>query len=324
MKQIIVFIALIVLLFFPLSNLHAMECQILNEEGYAFNSAKAGDTVYFKSTYAYKKSKKLSWSLAVSLPSIDMRNNKTSAKYNGYFSHEGSLANKSRLIPVLIPEDQFINGVATFKYSLTGNGKCSVNLNIVQDPAPDTTGRLKIFVTSQAHIGDFANDPYLTGATGIARADDFCNKDSNKPSDAYYKALLVDGINRDAVKMIDWVLHPNTTYYRSDNITEIGTTTANAIFPSAYADLTNSIQDRTNYDENSHDLYLVWTGLANSTDFTAGSSSQWSFKCNNWSYEGNLYCGTLGCSYQKDALAFSSGGCYGCSMKVRLYCVEQP
>jgi hypothetical protein len=323
MKQTIFFIALGVFLFFSLSNLHAMECEIVDEGGYAITSAKAGEAVYFKSTYSYKKSKKLSWSLSVSLPSTNTKNNKTSVKYAGYFSHEGSLGDKSRLIPVLIPEDNFIQGTATFTYTLTGNGKCSVNLNITQVPGPDMSGRLKIFVTSKGHIGDFANDPYLIGATGIARADDFCNKDSNKPSSANYKALLVDGINRDAVKMIDWVLQPNTTYYRADNITVIGATTPNAVFPTAYVDLVNCIHDGSGYGSDPDDYYKfypVWTGLANATNFAAYPS----LNCNNWSDGTKNYAATRGSSREKNAFAFYFHAGFSCDYEYKLYCAEQP
>jgi hypothetical protein len=325
MKRVIIFIALGIYLSSYISELHAMECKIVDADGRAIYSANAGELVYFQSTYTYNKSKKLTWNLMVSLPSIDMKKYKTSIKQNGYFYHERSLNNEVRLISIVIPKDYFVEGTTTFKYTLTGNGNCDVSLNILQDSEPDKPGahRLKIFVTSKGHIGDFANDPYLTGTTGIAKADNFCKKDTNKPSDANYKALLVDGINRDAVNSLDWVLQPNTTYYRSDNITEIGTTTATAIFPTAYADLTNTIDDVSGYNNNPDDYYetfAVWTGLANSTNFTADYSN-----CHNWSNGTNQYSSTAGKFSEKGALAFSGGGStFGCTFKFKLYCVEQP
>jgi hypothetical protein len=132
----ILFLLLGVCLLLFISDLHAMECQIVDEEGNAINSVNAGELVYFKSTYAYSKSKKMAWNLMVTLPSVDLKNYKTSMKHNGYFFHEGSLENKSRLIPIVIPNDTFIEGNATFKYTLTSNGNCYAYLNIQGAPPP--------------------------------------------------------------------------------------------------------------------------------------------------------------------------------------------
>ncbi len=80
---------------------------------------------------------------------------------------------------------------------------------------PGVSQGLKIFVTARVHGGDFANDPFLAGASAVAKADAFCNSDPAKPSAATYKALLVDGVNRDAKTLVNWVLQPNTAYYRA-------------------------------------------------------------------------------------------------------------
>ena len=66
--------------------------------------------------------------------------------------------------------------------------------------------KLKIFVSSSLHHGDFANDPTLSGATAMEKADAFCMRDSNRPTGgSISKALLGDGVNRDAVTLTDWV-----------------------------------------------------------------------------------------------------------------------
>ena len=76
-----------------------------------------------------------------------------------------------------------------------------------------------------------SNDPLLSGSNAIEKADSFCNNDPNKPNSSTYKALLVDGITRDAISLTDWVLESNTTYYRPYDNVEIGATTNTAIIP---------------------------------------------------------------------------------------------
>lgn len=152
MKRTILFLFLGVCLFLFISELHAMECQIVDGEGNVIYSADAGELVYFKSTYAYSKPKKLAWNLMVTLPSVDLKNYKTSMKHNGYFFHEGSLENKSRVIPIVIPKDDFIEGNATFKYTMTSNGNCYVYLTILQDSEPPSTSTLTATAVSSSRI----------------------------------------------------------------------------------------------------------------------------------------------------------------------------
>jgi len=152
MKRTILFLFLGVCLFLFISELHAMECQIVDEEGNAISSADAGELVYFKSTYAYSKSKKMAWNLMVTLPSVDLKNYKTSMKHNGYFFHEGSVENRSRLIPIVIPNESFIEGNATFKYTLTSNGNCYVYLTISQDSEPPSASTLTATAVSTSRI----------------------------------------------------------------------------------------------------------------------------------------------------------------------------
>ena len=152
MKRKILFVSLGVFLFLWVSNLCAFECEIVNEEGNAINSANAGEVVYFKSIYAYSKPKKLAWNLMVTLPSVDLKNYKTSMKHNGYFFHDGSLENKSHVVPIVVPKDNFIEGNATFKYTLTSNGNCIVYLNISQDSVPPSESTLTVTAVSSSLI----------------------------------------------------------------------------------------------------------------------------------------------------------------------------
>jgi hypothetical protein len=66
---------------------------------------------------------------------------------------------------------------------------------------PSVSTGLKIFATDEKHVSDFANDPTLAGSNAIEKADNFCNTSLGKPSNATYKALIVDGSLRDAVTL---------------------------------------------------------------------------------------------------------------------------
>jgi hypothetical protein len=178
-------------------------------------------------------------------------------------------------------------------------------------PADRVSSGLKIFVSSRSHVGDFLNDPYLTGGDAIQKADDFCNTDPNKPDGNTYKALLVDGVIRDGKTRTNWVLTPNTTYFRPHGDVVIGSTTASAIFGAFYAPLTNSVDAAAI-------TRFVWTGLGSASDFAAGSN------CGRWS-DGTIGgTGGIGIASQVNGDAFHSfdGACSLTDMHV--YCVQQP
>jgi hypothetical protein len=203
--------------------------------------------------------------------------------------------------------------VALFLTSCGGNGGNG-------DPTPTLSTGLKIFATASIHVGDFANDPLLQGANAISKADYFCNKDPNKPNKSMYKALIVDGINRDAVSNIDWVLVPNTMYYRSYGNIEIGQTVSTAIFPVLYANLSNSIADQL---PGSSDPYVwvnnAWTGIGNPSNYAVGAD------CAGWTIGDNSSSAVYGTSYQTGVLSITAGGSSaGCLQELSLYCVEQP
>ena len=182
----------------------------------------------------------------------------------------------------------------------------------VQPPSPNS---LKIFVSSSLHHGDFANDPTLSGLTAMEKADDFCMQDANLPLDgSVYKALLVDGINRDAVTLTDWVLQPNTTYYRPNGV-KIDTTDDNAIFLAFWRDMKNSIgKDDGDASQN------AWTGIVDASDFSTNASSH----CSGWSSSGTGI-GGFGTRIAKDRAAFDwYGGGSACWIAQHIYCVEQP
>jgi hypothetical protein len=173
---------------------------------------------------------------------------------------------------------------------------------------------LRIFVTAEDHYGDFANDPNLIGNNWTEKADDFCNVDNNTPETGYYKALLVDGVTRDAVTLSDWVLQPNTKYYQSDGITLIGETNSASIFNVISSSLENPIDVPPGFASE------IWTGIADATDFSADDQN-----CNNWSSHDIGSTGRIGWYDQTGSTAFSvTAVIASCSIFMPIYCVEQP
>lgn len=193
-----------------------------------------------------------------------------------------------------------------------GDGAVS---NIGPDSSVISSG-LKIFVTAETHVGNFLDDPTLAGNSGIEKADSFCAASSSRPDGATYKALLVDGVNRDAVSLTNWVLEADTTYYRVNNNIEIGTTTGTAIFSVLFTPLINSIADP---EQLPPELGYVWTGIGDTGNFSAGDH------CDFWSSHSASFSGVLGIYHEKDRAAFHpvnlSGGT--CNSNPQLYCVEQ-
>ena len=127
----------------------------------------------------------------------------------------------------------------------------------------------KIFATLETHNGDFLHDPSVAGSTAIARADALCNQSAARPDDQTYKALLVDGTNRAASPLIDWVLAPQTTYYQASGALPMFTSDAQRHYGT------------TNVFTNP-----VLTGLGNFTYFWSGLNSDFSTStttCQGWS-----------------------------------------
>jgi hypothetical protein len=206
-------------------------------------------------------------------------------------------------------------GMHTITLTATDNGSLAKSAAVTIEVRANLD--LKIFVTSTGHVGDFADDPLLTGNNAIEKADFFCNHAANKPDSKAYKALLIDGIHRDAVNNIDWVLLPNNTYFRPSGL-EIGTTSASAIFPTIYQNLTNSIDDRHGYEVDDPNINYAWVGVGNVSNFSALQQN-----CSNWSSSSGYGKGAL--FIYKDEKAFlESNVSVPCSGHRKLYCVEQP
>jgi trimeric autotransporter adhesin len=184
-------------------------------------------------------------------------------------------------------------------------------------PQPIVSSGPKIFATSATHSADFLHDTSLAGTTAIEKADSFCQTDANRPDSGTYKAILVDGVSRDALVPLDWVLKPNTTYYQVDNDVQIGTTTSDALFGQ---NLSADIHDSFGVSGgNNSNTSTVWTGFGDGVSFTTGPLT-----CNAWSYGGSD--GTYapyGISYGTDGTEWYTNGGQVCSLSSHLYCAEQ-
>lgn len=134
-----------------------------------------------------------------------------------------------------------------------------------------TNCRIFVTVASSAPMSQF------NGAVG---ADARCNSDGAKPTASQYKAILVDGVTRIAsagpdsgTGQVDWVLFPNTAYFRVDGITPIFTTNAQSlfIFTGGFT-LTNSFDTIAS---------LFWTGLTTTWTLHADNCSGWTSNAGN-------------------------------------------
>lgn len=165
-----------------------------------------------------------------------------------------------------------------------------------------------IFITAAPHNGDFD-----TGSGGAAGADAFCMADANYPGTGTYKAMIVVGsLSRTACSTancsggssehIDWVLSPNTMYYRDNETTEIGETNSAGIFTFP---LTNAFAST---------FETTWTGMLG--DWTADTT------CTGWSDGTGGDIGTYGDTNDTSSnqISFTQDVC---STTLKIICVEQ-
>ncbi|MEQ9365389.1 MAG: DUF1554 domain-containing protein, partial [Leptospirales bacterium] len=174
------------------------------------------------------------------------------------------------------------------------------------------------FRTAAAHNGDFDNDPVLNGnadGSGVAEADAFCMADANRPNGSTYKALLVNptvaptrigSVTADAGDgQVDWVLAPNTNYFRRDGTTPLFTTNANSIF--VFGAMTNSFEASAGN---------TWSALRDDWRTLAG------LNCTGWATTAGT--AGVGDALATDGTALELGGPpTNCSATARLICVEQ-
>jgi len=159
-----------------------------------------------------------------------------------------------------------------------------------------------------------------TGATGIAKADNWCQTEFG----ATYKSMIVDGTNRRActaancvtggiTENINWVLRPNVTYTRSDGTTPLFTADWNGVWdfaaipPAWGGSFFNPLTTVRS---------IAWTGLWN--DWRVDISN---WHCTSWTGVGT---GEAGWSdVQIDTFLNGDGGAACTGIFYSLYCVEQ-
>lgn len=187
------------------------------------------------------------------------------------------------------------------------------------DNALDThEGRgLLLFSLDESSSPSGIDGKYLfitTGTTtgvigGKDAADSICDADPGKPSSGIYKAFLVDAsANRRASTsafagdgQVDWVLAPDTNYYRSDDAF-VGRTDAVALLPSAPAVALDPGLGKT-----------YWTGML--VDWTASAND-----CGAWF---GAVTGVFGDGTVTTNLYIDSGLLDLCSNPQHLLCAEQ-
>jgi hypothetical protein len=191
---------------------------------------------------------------------------------------------------------------------LVNNGECGDEkdfscFNHIGEAHTCAERRLSIFSTNTKTKGDFG---------GHAQADVICNNDNNRPDTTRkYKALLMDLVR---TPDFDWPLEANTTYYRGDYTTIIGSTDENKkiIF-----DLENPVNPILNGNDE------IWTGIYLNKDINTQEYST-DDNCNYWLYakEDGLYYGSVGLD---GVTNFQMIYRYEqtCERNLGFYCVEQ-
>jgi hypothetical protein len=165
-----------------------------------------------------------------------------------------------------------------------------------------------IFVTNTTSAGKL--DIVTVDGNGIAEADAICNDDANKTNNSNYKALIVDGTNRQACDknscltsssaQLDWPLKALQEYRQTDGTTIIGTTNASGVFDFP---LDNKFTTAT---------VSSWTGLGLNFQNDAVNCTEWTDNSN----------GVYGDQSSLTSSSINNGG-NGCANSQHLICVEQ-
>jgi hypothetical protein len=170
----------------------------------------------------------------------------------------------------------------------------------------DTTPALParfIFVSTEVYAGDLG---------GLSGADERCNTDPARPSEARYRALLVsdsrtacetDRCSGDPGEHDSWVLRPGTQYVTAEGLPVFETGSAGVPeFPFAGALTTDDV--------------VFWSGLE------YGLQTRSEELCGNWSSDSDTLRGGIGRARATDT-AWLNDGFLDCSRTAHLICVEQ-
>lgn len=187
------------------------------------------------------------------------------------------------------------------------------NLNPADKSVTNVEAGIKLtFVTAVTYQGNLGLPP----SGGVTGADAKCMADANKPPGAatYKTFIAAYELRRPCtsnnctisgeLEHVDWVLLPNTTYTRSDGITEIITTNNVGIF--VFGTLTNSINGMSIY---------IWTGL----------SDNWreGVNCQYWADNTSSWTGQLGSASANDYTSITTPTATTCNSNRYLWCIEQ-
>lgn len=153
-----------------------------------------------------------------------------------------------------------------------------------------------------------STNPFLGGSFGgISGADTICSTDIKCPAGSVCKAMIL-GTTRIASQnadlgdgQIDWVLHPNTHYYLTNNVTLIANTNSTSLLQIPFNNIVDGVAPGT------------WLG-SNSGWVLGGNS------CLNWT---DITAGITGYMFRTQFTNSTLfGGNYSCSNPVNLFCVE--
>jgi hypothetical protein len=153
-------------------------------------------------------------------------------------------------------------------------------------------GPKRIFVTDAVHNGNFG---------GVSGADAFC---MNETDSGTWKAIIASS---ERTFGSNWVLKPDTTYYRLDGTTEIFTTNEDAVFDFSGADFTNPISTSD---------VQTWTGMNDEWDNMSG------IDCSDWNEGAGSSNGRTGDANATDSTVLYLGEA-GSSFEAHVICVEQ-
>ncbi|MAZ48632.1 MAG: hypothetical protein CME65_08710 [Halobacteriovoraceae bacterium] len=185
------------------------------------------------------------------------------------------------------------------------------------EPEPKS---LVMFVSSTKLNGGGTNSFGVT--PGLEAFDYACNLDAVDifgNDEKAFKALLFSSSERVACtsadctsvegtqENVDWVLYPNSTYYRTDGTTEITTTNEHAVFNFP---LTNNIA--TSFGDAWTGFQSDWTGIAGNGDSCDGFSTSTGTP-SPYAPVGDIYASNMGAIFDQYA---------HCSLSKSFYCVE--
>ncbi|MCE9499285.1 MAG: DUF1554 domain-containing protein, partial [Leptospira sp.] len=241
--------------------------------------------------------------------SVNVSSNNEARLSATYMQFNQNNWNKDQVVTLAGLDDNAFDLNQLYYVQLKGSSKDDAFNNIQKAlPFTNNDNERKIFVTSVAYLGSSLG--FVSGA------DAKCNADPNKPSDTLvYKALIVDNSGCNGIpcrrasftantgdSQIDWVLSPDSDFYRTDKTTFLFRSNANGIF--VFGNFTNPMTPGA---------FSVWTGISgNWTTFVASD-------CTNWNGGGS---GTQG-NTSLTASGSLSGAGPGCGGSANLICVQQ-